>query len=267
MTTKMAKNNNPKNVLPIHYLSNNNLCLVGISHLMKGIDKEIEEIFEQFKPDMLLLELDYGRYYVIKEILDSGDLDNESLDLEGIQRKWFSFEENNSNNDIQPIENDKELKTDELIQTLEDFQWKLSKKKEILLGMEFFSAIKLAGEKQIPIKLIDISIDELMEQIEQIDNDALNKLLTQFKEADLQEIEEEYEDLMLNLNNEDFIHNLISQFKEEHPEFSEILITKRDKEMAKRIREIIRENPNKKILALLGVGHFEGILNELKDLK
>ena len=55
------------------------------------------------------------------------------------------------------------------------------------------------------------------------------------------------------------ILKLIDQMKKQYPSIYKTLIADRDKYMFKQLVKLIRENPEKKILAVVGAGHKEGM--------
>jgi len=62
----------------------------------------------------------------------------------------------------------------------------------------------------------------------------------------------------------EFIKQLIDQVKERYPNFYKVVIEDRNKVMAKNLYTLISKNNNSKILAIIGAGHEEDLIQELK---
>ena len=55
------------------------------------------------------------------------------------------------------------------------------------------------------------------------------------------------------------ISKIISQMKKQYPSVYKTIIGDRDKYMVKQLVKLLRENPDKKIVAVVGAGHKEGM--------
>ena len=55
------------------------------------------------------------------------------------------------------------------------------------------------------------------------------------------------------------INKIIAEMKKQYPSVYKTLITDRDRYMVKQLVKLLREQPGKKILAIIGAGHKEGM--------
>ena len=61
------------------------------------------------------------------------------------------------------------------------------------------------------------------------------------------------------------VKKLVSKVKKNYPNVYKVLITERNEIMSSNLLNISKENPDKKILAVLGAGHIDGMLRILKS--
>ncbi|MBI2632704.1 TraB/GumN family protein [Candidatus Pacearchaeota archaeon] len=64
---------------------------------------------------------------------------------------------------------------------------------------------------------------------------------------------------------QEVINKLIKDTKSRYPSVYKILVEERNYIMAKNLNKIIKNNPTKKIIAIVGAGHEEAILNLVKQ--
>ena len=57
---------------------------------------------------------------------------------------------------------------------------------------------------------------------------------------------------------------MIGKVKKRYPNIYNVLVKERNEIMAKRLVRLMKEKPNEKILAIVGAGHKENILNLIK---
>ncbi len=240
---------------------------MGSSHIYKDVSVAINRIFDEFKPEMLLIELDQERCDLIVDIIDSGLIDEEKPDIDKIRSLFYS------NKNYLPNIKEEDVKEEDInlvfLEKIRDFQWKLGKEKGIIPGNEFITAIKLAIKNEIPIELIDFSFNNILELLKKVEpeqiNNFMNEMLFNDENENIDGIKEEYEELMRNINNPEYLTKAIESFKDESPDIFEIFIGKRDRNMTERIWDIYHQNLGKRMLVLVGAGHFKGIIDILKE--
>ena len=61
------------------------------------------------------------------------------------------------------------------------------------------------------------------------------------------------------------IKKLTKEFKKRYPSLHQVLVVDRNEAMAKNLYKLSTKEPDKQILAIIGAGHKEDILNLLKN--
>ena len=234
---------------------------MGLSHIIRDIKLVIEELFQKFKPEILMLELnEFGKKELIAQ--------NPSIinDKEDINRDFFypNCELKNQESPVNhnTIIEDMSFDFFEFIKTLQE---KLGIRLDLTVGEELLIAINLANSKGIPIHPIDIPIS----LVKKIDSDAKKNLFGSVDIHDysdiIDEIYENYLDLMDQINDEDFILKILNYINEKSPELYDSIFKTREQYMSKKIAEICQNNPNKRALIIVGAAHFNAVKSFLKN--
>lgn len=219
--------------------------IVGTSHVSKESEKRIEAAIESFKPDIIGIELDSNRLH--------GLLSNEKAKLPpklifkiGLWGYIFSV-------------------------VGKSFQEKIGKKLGIVPGQDMLSAVFLAKKYNIPAALIDqnihITLQHLSRNFKRKDKWNLTKDI--FKSIFMRKKvikEMGLEDFDLSAIPEDaLIEKMIDQIKVKYPGVHKAIIHDRNIYMANRMFAYLKNNPEKRYLAVVGAGHkkeMEKILNK-----
>tara|TARA_Y100000310_G_scaffold339874_1_gene433937 strand:- start:1544 stop:2230 length:687 start_codon:yes stop_codon:yes gene_type:complete len=216
-----------------------NLKIIGTSHIAKQSINEIKTAVKEDKPDLIAIELDLQR----ASALMSEEKSKIGLtDILKIGIKGYLF-----------------VKIGQYVQQ------KLGKLVGIAPGSEMKTALKLARKEKIQIALIDQPI--------QITLKNFSKSLTWkekfrfvidffkgifFRKKQMKELGLENFDLN-KVPETEIIEKMIGQLKKRYPNLYKTLITDRNKYMVKKLIKLFRENPNKKILCIVGAGHKKGM--------
>jgi len=216
------------------------VILVGTAHISKESMDLVKKTIEEEQPDVIGVELDRDRL----EQLLSG-------------KKW------------------QETNLVEIIRTgktylfllnifLSNMQRQIGKQVGIQPGAEMLTALKLAQEKQTPIQLLDRDVKiTLKKAFSEMSLGEKIKLGTSFiggffgvgEKVTVEKIEE--------LKKEDLINNLMKELGKQFPSIKRVLVDERDLY----ISEMIKHSPGKKIVAVVGAGHLEGIVEHLNSNK
>jgi pheromone shutdown-related protein TraB len=216
------------------------IILVGTAHISKESVKLVEETIQAEEPDVIGVELDKDRL---------GQL------LSG--KKW------------------QETNLVEIIQTgktylfllnvlLSNLQRQLGAHVGVQPGAEMLAALKAAKEKQVPIQLLDrdvkITLKRAFSEMKFKEKLKLGASITAGffgagEKITIEKIEE--------LKKEDLINNLMKELGKQFPSIKKVLVDERDAYIA----EMIKHSPGKKIVAVVGAGHLEGIIEHLKQNK
>ena len=221
---------------------NDNILLIGTAHISQDSVDEVKKAIEEFKPDIVAVELCKRRYDAITK-----------------KDKWENT----------PVTN--LLKSNQaylmLAQTfLSSIQRKLGKEYGVEPGSEMIAAMDEAKKHKVDVALVDRDITITLKRAwKKMGIREKFRLSWEFLKAMIGFDEEELEELDLKeLMNQDMISALMEEFGEIAPSVTTVLIHERDKYIAKKILD---ESKKGKILAVVGAGHLKGIQKHLEEKK
>ncbi|MCF2138924.1 MAG: TraB domain-containing protein [Candidatus Lokiarchaeota archaeon] len=166
----------------------------------------------------------------------------------------------------------KNLENDAFFTTLEQIQQQFGQIMQIMPGEEILTAIDIVQSNQIPVKLIDLPISELMLKISELGNQLTNKsessvLIHALEEEEMPTTRSELEELFALLEDEEGMRQLLAEFEKEFPQLTQILITDRNSYMVAQIGQYHKKFPDNRILVICGAFHVPGIIELLSDLQ
>jgi len=221
---------------------NDNIFLVGTAHISKDSVEEVRKVIEEYKPDIVAVELCQRRYEAITK-----------------KDKW-------ENTPITSL-----LKSNNaylmLAQTfLSSIQRKLGKEFGVEPGSEMIAAMDEAKKHNLKVALVDRDISITLKRAwKKMGIREKFRLVWEFMKAVLGYEEEEQEELDLKeLMNQDVISAMMEEFGEIAPSVANVLIHERDQFIAKKILD---ESKKGKVVAVVGAGHLEGIKKHLEKNK
>lgn len=218
-----------------------NLTIIGTSHIAIESIKEVKDVISKIKPKIVALELDRKRFqsliYKKKRRLKFSDIKHIGLKgyLFNLIGAWV--------------------------------EKKLGKTVGVLPGSEMKKAVKIAYQLKSDIALIDqdieITLKKLSKRITWKEKfrfvaDILKGLIFRKPEITFD---------LKKVPSEKIIKKLTSKVKKRYPSFYLTLIKERDAYMAKALYSLTAKYPNKKIVAVVGAGHEQDIINLIKNLK
>jgi len=217
----------------------NNLKIIGTSHIAKQSIEEIKKTVEEFQPEIMAVELDRQRAIALMQQHKSK---MSFRDIAKIGVKGYAF-----------------VKIGQYVQQ------KLGKIVGVSPGSEMKTALEIAHAKNLQVALIDQPINITLKNFSKeltwkekgrFGLDILKGLLfpkRQMKNYGLEEFD------LHKVPEQQVIAKIIGQMKKQYPSVYKTIIADRDKYMVKQLVKIMRENPEKKILAVVGAGHQEGM--------
>lgn len=221
-----------------------NIIIIGSSHIAKQSLKEVEETILKENPDFVAIELDKKRFAGLLSG-KRGTLGWKHLKKFGI--KGFLF------NLIGGwVEN------------------KLGKLVGVKPGSEMIMAFNTAKKSGAKIALIDQDIDITMKRFSKgfgfkekwhLLRDLFMGLF--FRKRELKRLGVENIDLS-KVPPKGLINKLLQRVKKDYPGVYMALIDERNKYMAQRLIDLEYKNPGKKIIAVMGAGHEEGVRELLR---
>ncbi len=219
------------------HIGDKEIILIGTAHISKESVELVKKTIVEEKPDCVCVELDEKRY---KAITQKDKF--EQLDIKKVIKK-------------------RQLTTLMANLILSSYQKKLGEKIGVLPGSELIEATKVAEELGIPIKLCDRDVrTTLLRAWRKTPIWKKGKLLSSLILSIFDDTEVTEEKLR-ELKKSDVISELMAELGEAMPELKKVLIDERDIYLAEKIKEA----EGKKIVAVVGAGHVEGIKKALSE--
>ena len=214
-----------------------NLRLLGTAHVAKASVEAVKFHIEEFKPDVVAVELCKSRFDSL--------VSDRRLDKEGL---------------LKVIKEGKAPLV--LIQSmLATEQRKLGLDEGEQPGAELLAAVEVAKDKELEVELIDRDIQVTLRR-------AWKKMKLREKFRILYSLlgddEEENPELEELLSNQDLLSSMMEELREFSPGAGVVLIDERDSYLAEKILSI---DSDKKVLAVVGAGHLQGLETNLKEKK
>ncbi|TAL57922.1 MAG: hypothetical protein EPN86_01105 [Nanoarchaeota archaeon] len=222
-------------------MKHGNLRLIGTSHIASQSIKEIKKAFDD-KPEIVALELDKPRLYGL---------------LHPEQRRAGFFE----------LSKVVGVRGALFAQLARFAQRHFGRQVGIEPGSDMLSAYLLAKENNSKIFLIDQPIDLTLRYFSQtITWKEKFRLVWDILTSPFNKGESVSIDLR-KVPEKKMIVFLLEKLKERYPTFHKVLVEDRNRFMARKLRHLMDEHPDDKILAVVGAGHEEGIIKLLKSME
>ena len=211
--------------------------IIGTAHISQESADLVRQVIEAEQPDCVCVELDEQRYKTLSEA-----------------RRWESL-------DIKQVIRQKQLITLLVNLVLASYQKKLGQELGVAPGTELLEATKVAKALDIPIALCDRDVRITLRRAW-----ASMSFFEKFKFLfsgvigvfDSPEISEE---MLSELRQKDVLSELMNELGEAMPILKRVLLDERDVYIAQKTREA----QGNKIVAVVGAGHAEGIVDALKQ--
>ncbi|MDP7506147.1 MAG: TraB/GumN family protein [Candidatus Woesearchaeota archaeon] len=214
-----------------------NLIIVGTSHIAKQSMREVEEAVSNNKPDIIAIELDRRRFIALMH-KKKGKKDRIRLrDIRRIGVKGYLFS---------------------LIGGY--VQKKLGKIVGVVPGSDMKKAIKLAKKNNLQIALIDQDIEVTLKKFSKSFTwrEKWHIVADIFKGIFFRKNVVQFD--LSKVPDEQVIKKMMKEVKVRYPNLYRVLVTERNKIMAVNLFKIMKEHPDKKILAVVGAGHAEDMM-------
>jgi len=224
--------------------------LIGTAHVSRESIEEVKNIIREEKPDMVCVELDQGRYNSIAKN------DNwEKLNLSKVFREGKGF-----------------LLIANLV--LGSFQKRLGNELGVKPGEEMIAAIQTAQELGLPYSLCDREVQTTLRRAwSSCSFLSKSKLLASLL-ASAFTTEKLSEQEIESLKDKNELDGMMSELADYLPGVKKTLIDERDRYLAAKIwnstpaaLKSAEGKANKKIVAVVGAGHIQGIVSHLEKLE
>ena len=215
-----------------------NLVILGTSHIAKQSLDEVKKYIEEEKPDVIAIELDSKR---LPALMSKTPRKIQLRVIRQIGVKGFVFS---------------------LIGAWAEK--KLGNLVGVAPGSEMKQAVQIAKKNNIKIALVDQDIEITLKRLSKtltwkekwnFAADILKSIFTKGEKIDFD---------LRKVPEKKIIKKLTSKLKERYPNVHKVLIEERNSVIAGNLRTLMNSNPDKKILAILGAGHVDDVLELVK---
>ncbi len=218
-------------------VSEKEIILVGTAHISRESVELVKRVIHEERPDVVCVELDEKRYKAIS------------------QRDRFE------QLDIKKIIKSKQLTTLMANLILSSYQKKLGEKIGVMPGSELIEATRCAEELGIPVKLCDRNVRTTLLRAWRLTPLWKKGKLLSSLILSLFDDTEVTEEKLRELKQSDVISELMQELGDAMPELKKVLIDERDTYLSEKIKEA----EGKKIVAVVGAGHVQGIKKALME--
>lgn len=219
-------------------LAGRNITLIGTAHISPESINEVVETIKSTTPDCVCIELDEKR----RESMMNPDAYKE-MDIVKVLKRGDGF-----------------LMMANLV--LSSFQRRMGKNLGVKPGDEMMAALNTATELNIPVAMVDRSIQTTLRRA-WAKNSLWGKLkLLASLVASAFDKEEVSEEQIENLKNSNEMDMMMAELADYLPKVKEVLIDERDKFLACKIWEASGAN----VCAVLGAGHLPGVEAHLEKI-
>ncbi len=214
-----------------------NLIIIGTSHIAKQSLDDVNKAIEAGKPDIIALELDERRLHSL--FMKPGKI--RIYDIKRVGIKGFIFS---------------------LIGAWAEK--KLGKMVGVAPGSEMKIAVRLARKYNVQIALIDQDIEITLKRFSKslTWKEKWNFIADILKAIFMRKKVIEFD--LTKVPSKKVIKKLVDEVKKRYPNIYKVLIEERNEVMANNLKRIMELNPEKKILAVVGAGHEDDILELIK---
>ncbi len=230
------KNSYPDDVAVIS-LADKTILLVGTAHISRQSADLVEQVIANEKPDTVCIELDEKRFAALAN-----------------RKRW-------QNLDLKEIIRKKQLSTLLVNLILASYQKKLGGKLGVMPGTELLRAARIAEENNIPVELCDREVRVTLRRAWHATSLWKKGYLIASLIASLFDTTELDEEKLTELRSKDVLSELMDELGNALPDTKRVLIDERDIFMAEKIKAAA----GRRIVAVVGAGHMEGMQRVIKE--
>ncbi len=219
-------------------LKEKEIILVGTAHISQESVNEVRKIIEERHPDHVCVEIDETRY---KTMTEGQNWENMKIDKVLKERKGFLLLAN---------------------LVLSSFQKKMGKNLGVIPGEDMKEAVEAAKEAGIPFSFADREVQITLKRA--WSKSSLwnkNKMLAAMISSIFTKEKLSEEDIE-KLKEKSALQDMMEELASYLPSVKEVLIDERDRFLATNIYKA----PGKKIVAVIGAGHADGVIKWLEKL-
>jgi len=218
------------------------IMLVGTAHVSPESVSEVRRAIEEFKPDIVAVELCERRFKTISD-----------------KKAW-------ENTPVTKLLKDRNAYIFIAQSFLASYQRRLGDRFGSEPGSEMLAAIKAAEDLGVKVMLADRDITVTLKRAwKRMTLREKWRIAWTMLQLPFIDYEEEMEDVDLDkLMKEDALSSMMNELKQLAPSIAEVLIFERDTYLA---RNIVEGAKGKKVLAVLGAGHLKGVKKKIMRMR
>ena len=216
-------------------LGERELLLIGTAHISRESVNLVQQVIRNERPDRVCLELDEKRYLAMTQ-----------------KDRWQAL-------DLKQVIRDKQLSTLLVSLLMASYQKRLGGQLGVTPGEELLAAARCAEEFDIPVSLCDRDVRITLRRAWKSTSTFKKGYLLSALLASAFDNEKIDEEKLEELKKTDMLASIMEEMGESFPDLKRVLIDERDIYLA----EKIRETSGKRLVAVVGAGHVEGIKRTL----
>ena len=215
-----------------------NLIIIGTSHIAKQSVDEVKELIEQEKPEIIALELDHRRLSALLNKNTGTKVGIKNIFKIGIKGYFF-------------------------VKIGGWAEKKLGKIVGVAPGTEMLTAYELAKQKKIKVFLIDQDIEVTLKRFSKSLSwkEKWNFVVDVFKTSIFRK-GQKFD--LSKVPSKKIIRGLLEEVKKRYPNVYKVLVKERNYAIAKNLHTIMKQEQEKKIIAIIGAGHEEEVVELIK---
>ena len=213
------------------------VVLVGTAHVSDKSVRLVRKTIEREKPDVVAVELCKQRHQSLME-----------------EKKW-------EETDILEVIKSERTHLFLIQLLLANFQRRVGDKVNVKPGAEMKKAVEIAHEHKIPVALVDRDVKTTLSRAFGVMSAGEKLRLFYDFMAGVLEGEEIDKELVEKLKKKDVLTEMLEEMGREMPSVKKVLVDERDEFIAYKLQEL----KARKIVAVVGAGHIEGIKKNLHN--
>jgi len=231
----MTNNSFPSSDYPadVHVITHQEktVILIGTAHISQESVDLVETVIKQENPDCVCIELDEKRFEALTQ-----------------KKKWQDL-------DLKQLIKNKQLATLMINLLMASYQKKLGNQLGVQPGAELLCAANMAKSNNIPIVLCDRDVRITLHRAWKSTSFLKKGYLLATLFASLFDSTELSEEKLSELKQKDVLSELMSEMGNSLPDVKKVIIDERDLYLSEKIKAA----NGKRLVAVVGAGHVEGI--------
>jgi pheromone shutdown-related protein TraB len=239
MTISLHESSMPSNHYPadVQYVSlpERDILIVGTAHVSQESTELVRQVITHEQPDCVCVELDAQRFAALSQ-----------------QRRWEDV-------DLREIIHKRQLSTLIVTLILASYQKKLGGQLGVMPGAEMLAAVQIAQAHRIPMALCDRDVRITLKRAWRSTPFGKKFLLLSALIGSMFDAPRISEATLQEIKQQDVLTEMLEELGKALPTLRQVLIDERDQYLAEKIRQA----PGRRLVAVVGAAHVNGIKTAL----